>query len=198
MVSSVIRGSMKKIVLLISVMVMSVSSFGASGQAQLQGLGSLNDLIDLIDDFNDFKDIIEERRGERRRRLIVERYSIPVRRGEILREDSVIPIRRALRAQGVRLDGKAIRSVTLRAKSRHGRGRVALQVGRFDSRRKRIDGDRRLFRRRGSRTFHTIHLEAPLSVKEQLARGGVRGRVRLNIRGNVKVRSVEVEVVRRR
>lgn len=187
---------MKKIVLLISVMAMSLSSVGASAKSQVQ---DLSDLIDLIGSVKDAVDNVKGRRPDRnRKRLVVEKYSIPVRRGEVLRGDSVIAIRRALRDQGVRLKGKAIKSVTVKAKSKHGRGNVALQVGRFDSRRRTIDGDRRSFNRRGPRTFDTVVLRAPLSVREQLARGGAKGAIRLNIRGNVKVRSVEVEVVRRR
>lgn len=186
---------MKKVLLVLGVMAMSVTSVAKSDAEQLQ------DFIDIVEAIKGAieKDKEKDRPEKpRKRRLVTKVYSIPVTRGEVLRGESVIKIRQALRRQGVNLEGKAIKSVSMRAKSKHGRAKVSLQVGRFDSREKRIDGNRRAFERRGRRTMHSVSLAAPLSVREQLARGGTQGRVRLNLRGNIKMGRVEVEVVSRK
>ncbi|MGH1468988.1 MAG: hypothetical protein ACRBBP_08940 [Bdellovibrionales bacterium] len=190
---------MKKLILALGVLAMTTGAVADSGRAQ-QDL-SLEDLIRIV---IGFKDAVEDKKDRTdnpkppRRKLVVETYSIPVNRREVLRGESVIQIRKALKEQGVNLEGKAIRSVGLRAKSRHGRGKVSLQVGRFDTEEKRIEGRPRAFDRKGPRTMHNLALKAPVTVREQLSRGGVKGPIRLNLRGNIKVGKVMVEVVRKR
>lgn len=190
---------MKKILLTLGVLAMTTGAIADSGRSQQQQ--SLEDFIKIIiglkEALDDHKDRTEKPKPPRRR-LVVETYSIPVDRNEVLSGESVIKIRKALKEQGVDLNKKAIRSVSVRAKSKHGRGKVSLQVGRFDTEEQRIDGNRRAFRRRGPRTMHNLALQAPLSVREQLSRGGVRGPIRLHLRGNIKVGKVMVEVVRKR
>ncbi len=133
----------------------------------------------------------------RRRRLVTQTYSIFVNPNRVLREESIIKIRKKLAEQGVDLRGKAIKSVRLRAKSKYGRGVVSLQVGRHNSEERRIRGNREDFI--GSGAMHNLVLYGPLTVREQLERGGLRGgAVRLNLRGNIKVKRIVVEVVQSR
>ncbi len=133
----------------------------------------------------------------RRERLVIQTYSIFVNPGEILRNESIIQIRKSLIEQGVDLSRKAIKSVIIDAKSRAGRARVSLQIGRYHSEEKIIPGNQGDFFRRGA--MHRLVLQAPLTVREQLERGGVvgLGHIRLNLRGNIRVKRVLVQVVRR-
>ena len=143
-----------------------------------------------------------DRGGDRgRSRLVHQTYEITYRRGEQeFRRGDVIGIKRELRKRGVDVQNIAVESVTLRAKSKAGRGRAVLLVGNRQSESAPVLGDknsprrpRRAFYDRGG--FNRVTLYSPVGVRRQLRN---RGRVQVELRGNIRVRKVIVDVVRER
>lgn len=144
-----------------------------------------------------------ERGSDRDRGRLVSQTEVIRLRGEVFQGENTIRIRRALRDQGVSMEGKAVKSVTVMAKSRQGRGRVRLLVNRESSAPARIAVDtradrrderralRRLFNERGG--MNRVTLESPIRARRQL-RDGTR-RVQLVLSGNIKVARIRVELV---
>lgn len=142
------------------------------------------------------------RGGEERTRLVTETVTIRLG-GQEFRQDSVIRIKQALRQQGVDLNGKAIKSITVLAKSRQGRGTARLVVDRERSASVRVDVDTRADRRtdrRGLRRLfdqnggmNRVSLESPIRVQRQL-RSGI-GSAQVELTGNIKVARIKVELV---
>lgn len=141
-------------------------------------------------------------RGSDRTRLVSQTEVIRLG-GTEYQQESIIRIRQALKRQGVSMEGKAIKSVTVVAKSRQGRGMARLLVGRDQSSPKTVGVDtradrrsdrrslRRLFEQKGG--MNRLTLSSPVSVQRQLRQG--TGAVRVQLNGNIKVARIKVELV---
>jgi len=140
---------------------------------------------------------------DRGRDRLVSQTEVVRLRGEVFRGENTIGIKKALKRQGVNMEGKAVKSVTVVAKSRHGRGQVRLLVNRERSASATVGVDRRADRRDGRRSLrrlfnerggmNRITLDSPIRARRQLRNGTGRIQVRLN--GNIKVARIRVELV---
>ncbi len=111
--------------------------------------------------------------------------------GDHLQGENTLFLKRALRDQhGITpADYKLIR-VKLVAKSKHGAAQASLFANGSSTAFKTIDGNPRAFRNNRFRTYHSIGFESPASRD--------RGRWQIDLRGNIKVHSVDVFLKRKR
>lgn len=142
-----------------------------------------------------------ERGSDRGRDRLVSQTEVIRLGGKEYNGESVIGLIKALRRNGVNMQGKAIKSVTVLAKSREGRGKARLVVNRerSSSVRVKIDtragqrGSQRLFRERGG--MNSVSLRSSARVDRQLERGVRQAQLVLN--GNIKASQIRVELVSR-
>lgn len=151
---------------------MSNPSFDSQGVWQIKLRGNFK--IDSIK-----VDLVQPRRG--RNKLVLEMYN------EHLRGQNSIGIKRLIRQQygDVGLRNKVIKKVVLFAKSKKGRGGASLDVGGSSSYEEVIPGSPYSFHDSSKHTYYRVVLHNPSYNSN--------GRVRVNLRGNIKIDKIVVK-----
>lgn len=110
--------------------------------------------------------------------------------GQHLRGFNVLPLKRMIKQQnpGIDLQNAKLVRVTMKAKSKMGRGQATLVVGQDTGYPETVPGNPRMFDRPGPHSFAPVNLEVPYYL------GDTRGKWQIELQGNIKVQEVIVTI----